>query len=458
MSFQPIFPDLPGLSPVEQQSGAFTYERYDASQSIDELGSRNVVSAQLTAGQPTISHLRSFPHQHPISAPHGTTPLHDETVPAETSMGPPPKRRKRKAPTLRAKDWEPYKARVLELHITKKLPLKEVKTIIEEEFGFNAELRQYRTRLTQWGKDKNVKPAEMAAIVRKRQQRRFDNGDKGEQAFTVRGITVESHKIDRWMARNGVSQTSLYATSPAASTPSAVSCHTISKHGSVISSPTNSTRSLNFSPGNTTSMIMSPAAASAATPTFSVREMSETHSIASTESIPVPTYQPLPTLPSMFQSTASDPVDHDQVPRRFRQDAEERVRKKLLEAEESLGPSHRHALNLRIELGSILRSQGRYKFAGETDRRAIEDCRNEDSNTTSMFDAMDFLVGVLRNRRAYDEAHVLQKRVFESKVTMGEEHSSTIDSMINLVYSYGYIDKVEGAEALCVGALERTYA
>ncbi|RFN46232.1 tpr-like protein [Fusarium flagelliforme] len=126
------------------------------------------------------------------------------------AMGPPPKRRKKKAPTLRAKDWEPYKARILELHDARKLPLAKVKEMIEEEFGFTAELRQYRTRISQWGKDKNIKPAEMAAIVRKRQQRKIVEIDKGEQSFSVRGRDVEPHKIDRWMVRNEVSQASFH--------------------------------------------------------------------------------------------------------------------------------------------------------------------------------------------------------------------------------------------------------
>jgi hypothetical protein len=49
-------------------------------------------------------------------------------------MAPPPNRRKRKAPTLRSDDWEPVKARVIDLHITQKQPLPKVKQIIEEEF------------------------------------------------------------------------------------------------------------------------------------------------------------------------------------------------------------------------------------------------------------------------------------------------------------------------------------
>ena len=47
--------------------------------------------------------------------------------------------RKRKAPTLRVDAWEPYKARIIELHIEQGLPLGKVKDTIEKEFGFTAE-------------------------------------------------------------------------------------------------------------------------------------------------------------------------------------------------------------------------------------------------------------------------------------------------------------------------------
>ena len=57
------------------------------------------------------------------------------------SIGPPTRTRKRKARTLRADDWKPYKARIIELHIDREppLPLREVKDTIEAEFGFVAE-------------------------------------------------------------------------------------------------------------------------------------------------------------------------------------------------------------------------------------------------------------------------------------------------------------------------------
>lgn len=57
-------------------------------------------------------------------------------------MGPPArprKLRKPKAPTLRAQDWEPYKERILKLHIEDNLPLQKVMQTMENEYGFKAE-------------------------------------------------------------------------------------------------------------------------------------------------------------------------------------------------------------------------------------------------------------------------------------------------------------------------------
>lgn len=54
-------------------------------------------------------------------------------------MGPPARPRKRKAATLRAHDWEPYKKRILDLHIVQNLSLPKVRQMIEEEYGFKAE-------------------------------------------------------------------------------------------------------------------------------------------------------------------------------------------------------------------------------------------------------------------------------------------------------------------------------
>lgn len=105
-----------------------------------------------------------------------------ETSAMETA--PPAKTRKKKAPTLRVEDWEPYKARVLELHVAQDRPLIEVKAIMDQS-GFKAEyafqslfpytrltlefrIRQYKSILAKWGVGKNIRPREMKAIVRKR--------------------------------------------------------------------------------------------------------------------------------------------------------------------------------------------------------------------------------------------------------------------------------------------------
>ena len=80
------------------------------------------------------------------SAPDGTVAqshqLSDSTSDTNVQLvAPPTNPRKRKAPTLRPDNWEPVKARLIELHINQKRPLPEVKQIVEEEFkpiGFTA--------------------------------------------------------------------------------------------------------------------------------------------------------------------------------------------------------------------------------------------------------------------------------------------------------------------------------
>lgn len=71
-----------------------------------------------------------------LSQPHDAQPLSDSHGIPASPMAPPSKPRKRKAPTLRVDVWEPYKARIIELHIEQKLPLRKVKETIREEFSF----------------------------------------------------------------------------------------------------------------------------------------------------------------------------------------------------------------------------------------------------------------------------------------------------------------------------------
>ncbi|KAF2469209.1 uncharacterized protein BDR25DRAFT_315650 [Lindgomyces ingoldianus] len=148
------------------------YERFE--QRGGHRGLLRYHGPYLTAGQSHLPHsfdLSPAPHAHPL---HNAEHINDavQTIPP-TPMGPPTWSRKKKAPTLRANAWEPYKARIIELNITQKLPLRNVKEIIKEEFGSTAAVRQYRSRTTQWRKDKNIKPEEMRAIARKQQRRKL---------------------------------------------------------------------------------------------------------------------------------------------------------------------------------------------------------------------------------------------------------------------------------------------
>ena len=95
------------------------------------------------------------PTEPKISFPFNTTPMapvvqsHQIPVSGEINdvpvqpMAPPPRPRKRKAPTLREDEWAPFKDRIIELHIKQGLPLPKVKKIVEDVFkssGFTATL------------------------------------------------------------------------------------------------------------------------------------------------------------------------------------------------------------------------------------------------------------------------------------------------------------------------------
>ncbi|KAM0493012.1 hypothetical protein ACHAP8_009541 [Fusarium lateritium] len=376
-----VFPGYTIPPPFNQQPHAYMYGNTSTldTYAINE-SANGVPSAQSIGDEPGAHHLPNSPQD--------AASLSDAEFPT-TLMGPPVKRRKKKAPTLRAKDWEPYEARIIELHDEQDLPLSKVKTMIEQEFGFTAELRQYRTRISQWGKDKNFKPQEMSAIVKKRQKRKLVEVDKREQVFTVRGRNVEPHKIDRWMARNEVSQTSLYAPSPEALSSTA-----------------------------------------ATSPVPFLRKVAHAQSTTFTGQSPAPVNQHPATRASASYSSVSNPGSDEQLPCRYRQHDEERIREELSTAEISLGINHSQTLKLRIALGYVLISQGRYKSAEETARRVIGDYQRHKDNGALVIDATELLVHVLRYQGSSHQAIKLAESLIESKkATFGRKHLSTLMSM-----------------------------
>ncbi|CVK92099.1 uncharacterized protein FMAN_07085 [Fusarium mangiferae] len=355
--------------------------------------------------------------------------------------GPPRKSRKKKAPTLRDEDFEPFKDRILELYETKKLSLEKVKSMIEEEFGFTAQPRQYQTRITKWGKDKNIKKSEMTAIARKHQQREILETDKRKLRFTVRGREIDAGKIDRWMDRNNVPRNDLYAPSPAASTPSAVDCRTISERGSLAHSPALSEMSLTFSTGGITQVAQGPMASS---PALSVRGIIQGRGSTFTGQSPAPFYRALPSqLPASDPSATSSvrPSSNSTLaPQQYRymQADEDRLRSELSVAETLFGFEHVETLHILTMLSVVLIRQGRDKSAEEMIRRAVagyqKTVMGDDIRT---LDALELLGRVLKFQGLYRQASKLLEELLDTKrVALGDEHRSTLSCMALLATVY----------------------
>lgn len=116
------------------QTSAFAVQAQRSGGAVATTPNYNLHPSTLPAGQPGVAHFDAVlaGTTQPASASAATT------GPA-SSMGPPDRPRKRKAATLRADDWEPYKKRILDLHVEQKMPLHKVKELIEEKYGFKAE-------------------------------------------------------------------------------------------------------------------------------------------------------------------------------------------------------------------------------------------------------------------------------------------------------------------------------
>jgi hypothetical protein len=97
------------------------------------------VAVQLESVQSYIPFSFNPPQAPPHNRPQNVQSFKHPASTLQAPIGSPTKSRKRKAPTLRADDWEPYKDRIIELHHEGGLPLREVKDTIEREFGFIAE-------------------------------------------------------------------------------------------------------------------------------------------------------------------------------------------------------------------------------------------------------------------------------------------------------------------------------
>ncbi|OCK98550.1 uncharacterized protein K441DRAFT_543101, partial [Cenococcum geophilum 1.58] len=104
---------------------------------------------------------------------------------------------------LSAKDWEEHRATIQRLWSQENKKLREVMAILENDCGFRATAKQYKTQIKRWGLEKNVKDNEMRAVIRMQRKRKEIDGKESE--FLLRDRVVPPQKIRRYMKRTGLS-------------------------------------------------------------------------------------------------------------------------------------------------------------------------------------------------------------------------------------------------------------
>ncbi|KAK1751482.1 hypothetical protein QBC47DRAFT_406185 [Echria macrotheca] len=115
--------------------------------------------------------------------------------------------RKRKAPTLRASDWEPMKERITELWTGDgKCTIASLEETLMLEFGFTATGRQISLQIKKWGLEKNTKPDESLFMAQRQKYRRLNEPGKRDLRFRVRGKEHPAEDLARWETRLATNQ------------------------------------------------------------------------------------------------------------------------------------------------------------------------------------------------------------------------------------------------------------
>ncbi|KAH6671171.1 hypothetical protein B0J14DRAFT_656155 [Halenospora varia] len=96
-------------------------------------------------------------------------------------------------PTRR--DWEAYRTIFTHLYRTENRSLKEVMSIMADQYKFKATPRMFKRRVTDWKLNKNYKAAEREAIARVVE--RYRNHGDPTPTILVRGQPVKMHRIQR---------------------------------------------------------------------------------------------------------------------------------------------------------------------------------------------------------------------------------------------------------------------
>ncbi|KIN01170.1 hypothetical protein OIDMADRAFT_145279 [Oidiodendron maius Zn] len=121
-----------------------------------------------------------------------------------------------------SEEWEAQRDLFTHYYAVEDKPLREVKEIMENQYGFRATERQYKRRIALWNLDKNIKDSDMKVMLRVQLQRRNQEGK--ETAFYLHGRPVPHQKLERYLRRKALSEADIMSWNMPL--PSYITCHT----------------------------------------------------------------------------------------------------------------------------------------------------------------------------------------------------------------------------------------
>ncbi|KAL5328727.1 hypothetical protein ACEPPN_002230 [Leptodophora sp. 'Broadleaf-Isolate-01'] len=122
-------------------------------------------------------------------------------------------------------DWDSIREIFATLYVTEDRPLREVRAILAEKYGFNATReRMYKRRINHWQLDKNNKEEEMQFLAQKSAERAAIGK---RSAFRVRNREITQAALDHYFKRKKISRVgSKRGSSAGVSTPPHILCYT----------------------------------------------------------------------------------------------------------------------------------------------------------------------------------------------------------------------------------------
>ncbi|KAF6807421.1 hypothetical protein CMUS01_14135 [Colletotrichum musicola] len=94
--------------------------------------------------------------------------------------------------------WDYHRGTITRLYQRENKTLTQVMAIMERDYFFFATKRMFRTRITNWGLDKNLKKAEVLEMVRLKRQR---DAIGKRSRFTIRNQDIEWDHVDEYLRR-----------------------------------------------------------------------------------------------------------------------------------------------------------------------------------------------------------------------------------------------------------------